>query len=120
MVVGEAVTVAGLGSRRGVSAAEVLAAVAAARAAVAAPPRLDALATVPAKAAEPGFADAARSLGVPLMIAGPEGEARLATGAASASETAALAAVGPGGRLLGARIVAGRVTCAIAVSEEAQ
>lgn len=128
MVVGKAVTVAGLGSRRGVSAAEVIAAVEAARVASGAP-RLDALATLPAKAMEPGFAAAARCLGLPLVIAEPAAGARLATrsaasqaatGTASASEAAALGAAGPRARLLGPRIVTGRVTCAIAVTEESQ
>lgn len=117
--------VAGLGSRRGVTAAEVLAAVAAARAAFGAP--LDALATLPAKAAEPGIAEAARRLGLPLLVADAAPEDRLATrseasraatGAGSASEAAALGAAGPSARLLGPRIVAGRVTCAIAVAED--
>ena len=126
MVVGEAVRVAGLGSRRGVTGAEVLAAVAAARAAFGAP-ALDALAALPAKAGEAGFAEAARALGLPLVIAAPAADARLAsgsaasraaTGAASASEAAALGAAGPSARLLGPRVVAGRVTCAIAVTEE--
>lgn len=127
MVVGEAVRVAGLGSRHGVNAAEVLAAVSAARAAFGAL-ELDALATLPAKAAEPGFAEAARCLGLPLLIADAAVDGRLATlseasraatGSGSASEAAALGAAGPSARLLGPRIVAGRVTCAIAVSEDA-
>lgn len=127
MVVGEAMRVAGLGSRHGVSAAEVLAAVAAARAAFGAL-GLDALAALPAKAAEPGFAEAARRLGLPLLIAEAAADGRLATrseasraatGSGSASEAAALGAAGPSARLLGPRIVAGRVTCAIAESEEA-
>ncbi len=128
MVVGEAVRVAGIGSRRGVSASEVLAAVEAARAGAGG--TLDALAVLPAKAAEPGIAEAARRLGLPLVVADPprdaEPDARLAThsaasraatGAGSASEAAALAAAGPSARLAGPRIVAGRVTCAIAIAE---
>lgn len=125
MVLGEAVRVAGLGSRRGVSAGEVLAAVEAALGPSGAP--LDALAVLPAKAAEPGIAEAARHLGLPLLVAEAAEDRRLATrsaasrsatGAGSASEAAALGAAGPAARLLGPRIVAGRVTCAIAVSEE--
>jgi len=118
----ETMTVAGIGCRRGVAAEEVLAAVAAARAAHGAP-RLDALATLPAKAGEPGIAAAARALGLPLVAAPAAGDARLltrsrasaaATGTGSASEAAALGAAGPGARLLGPRLALGRVTCAIA------
>ncbi|MFT3973140.1 MAG: cobalamin biosynthesis protein [Amaricoccus sp.] len=124
MVLGEAVTVAGLGSRRGVALAEVLAAVAAARAACGGL-RLDALATLPLKAAEPGLAAAARHLGLPLLIASPAGDDRLmtrsaasraATGSGSAAEAAALGAAGPDARLVSPRLVLGRVTCAIATS----
>jgi cobalt-precorrin 5A hydrolase len=122
MDVGEAMTVAGIGCRRGTSAEEILAAVAAARGLHA----LDALATIPAKRDEPGIAEAARRLGLPLVIADPAGtEDRLATrsaaslaatGTGSACEAAALAAAGPDARLLAPRHVAGRVTVAIARS----
>jgi cobalt-precorrin 5A hydrolase len=122
MVLGEAVTVAGLGSRRGVSADEVVAAIEAARQAFGVA-RLDALAALPEKAGEPGIAAAARRLGLPLLVAEPAAADRLATrsaastaatGSGSASEAAALGAAGPGARLLGARLLVGRVTCAIA------
>ncbi|MGO4833122.1 cobalamin biosynthesis protein [Rhizobiaceae sp. 2RAB30] len=90
--------------------------------------QLDALATVPQKRGEQGIRDAAARLGLPLVIAG---EAELlevetlshssvsleTTGTGSASEAAALAVAGRAGRLLGPRIVAGAVTCAIAVGE---
>jgi cobalt-precorrin 5A hydrolase len=123
MGLGEAVTVAGIGCRRGVGAEEVLAAVAAARVAVAVGGR-DGLATVPGKGDEAGIAAAAARLGLPLVVVAPAGDAavltesrasRAATGAGSASEAAALAAAGPGARLLGPRLAVGRVTCAIAV-----
>jgi cobalt-precorrin 5A hydrolase len=112
--------VAGLGCRRGVTTAEVLAAIEAAGAG-----RLDALATVLAKRDEPALAEAARALGLPLIVAEPAAADRLATASAaslaaagtpSASEAAALAAAGPSGRLVAPRLVFGRVTCAIAVS----
>ena len=64
---GEAVRVAGIGCRRGVSAEEVMAAVAAVGGAV------DALAVVGAKAAEPGVVAAAARLGVPLTGRGGAG-----------------------------------------------
>jgi cobalt-precorrin 5A hydrolase len=126
VVVGEAVTVAGIGSRRGVSAAEVIAAVAAARAACGRAP--EALAVLAAKAGETGIVEAARRLGLPLLVADAAPEARLATrsaaslaaaGAGSASEAAALGAVGPAARLAGPRVAVGRVTCAFAWTEEA-
>jgi cobalt-precorrin 5A hydrolase len=126
MVVGEAMRVAGLGSRRGVSAEEVVAAVEAARRAFG-EVAVDALATLPAKATEAGIAEAARRLGLPLVVAAPAADDRLATrsaashsatGVACVSEAAALGAAGPSARLLGPRIVAGRVTCAIAVRED--
>lgn len=118
--------VAGIGSRRGVCAAEVIAAVEAARAACGAAP--EALAVLPAKAGEPGIAEAARRLGLALLVVEPADDARLATrsaasraasGAGSASEAAALGAAGPTARLAGPRVVAGRVTCAIAVTGDA-
>lgn len=122
---GQVVTVAGIGCRQGVTVAEVLAAVAATRAGR----RLDALAAVPGKSGELALAEAAARLGVPLVFGAVEdGDARLATrsaaslaatGVGSASEAAALAAAGPGARLVVSRRVVGRVTCAIAATEEA-
>jgi len=124
MGMGEAVTVAGLGCRRGVSVAAVLAAVEAARGGR----RLDALATVQAKQGERALAEAARRLGLPLLVgAVADGDPRLisrsaasraATGSRSASEAAALAAAGPAARLVGPRLALGPVTCAIAVGED--
>lgn len=116
-------TVAGIGCRRGATAEEVLAAVAAALAAHGLA-RLDALAALGPKRGEAGIAEAAARLGLPLLIAEPAGEVRgmmtrsaaslAATGTGSASEAAALAAAGPGARLLGPRLVLGPVTCALA------
>ena len=123
MGLGEAVTIAGIGCRRGVAAAEVLAAIAAARGAFAVG-AIDGLATVPGKRDEPGIAEAARRLEVPLLIVEPVEDAVLltasrasrdASGSGSASEASALAAAGPGARLLGPRLAVGRVTCAIAI-----
>ena len=68
---------------------------------------------------------AAARLGVPLTVAERGGETLSwsaasvrATGVGSASEAAALAAAGPRARLVGPRLVVGRVTCAVAVTEE--
>jgi cobalt-precorrin 5A hydrolase len=92
-------------------------------------PPLHALATADFKADEPGIVAAAETLGLPL-IAVPQHELErasarcltrspaslAATGTSSVSEAAALAAAGEGSRLLGTRIAAGNVTCAIAQS----
>jgi cobalt-precorrin 5A hydrolase len=133
MVVGETMRVAGIGCRKGVGADEVLAAIdAALQAHALSRPSLDALATLASKDREAGLAEASHALGLSLLIM-PNAMAAAAasqtlthssaslaaTGLPSASETAALAAAGPNARLLGPRIVQGRVTCAIAVSEEA-
>ncbi|MBP7243317.1 cobalamin biosynthesis protein [Amaricoccus sp.] len=119
-------TVAGIGCRRGATAEEVLAAIAAARARHGLA-RLDALAALDRKRGETGIAEAAARLGLPLLIAEPAGDAPgmltrsaaslAATGTGSASEAAALAAAGPGARLLGPRLVLGPVTCALAEGE---
>jgi cobalamin biosynthesis protein CbiG len=130
MVVGEAVmNVAGIGCRRGVASGEVEAAIAAALASTG-HPRLDALATGEAKRQEPAIAAAAFRLGLPLLHpampdmadAAPGTLTRSARvevlfGIPSLAEAAALAAAGPGARLLGPRLAVGRVTCAIAVAE---
>ncbi|WP_435853801.1 cobalamin biosynthesis protein [Streptomyces sparsogenes] len=89
------------------------------------------LATVEAKAAEPGLVAAAARLGVPLRgygaaalarvaVPGPSGAALTAVGTPSVAEAAALLAAGPGGELLvGKRKSAppgrpARATCAVA------
>lgn len=122
MGLGQGVRVAGIGCRAGVSVAEVLAAVEAAGGG-----GLDALAVVEAKCDEAALIGAAAVLGLPLRVAGPVAEERLLThspaslaavGVGSASEAAALSVAGPGARLLGPRVVVGRVTCAVAVSGE--
>jgi cobalt-precorrin 5A hydrolase len=131
MVVGEAMIVAGLGSRRGVSADEIVEAVRAAAARCRLEPAaVGRLATGQKKASEPAFAEAALRLGIPLEILGDaalaatqgrtlthSGHSVAETGLPSLSETAALAAAGGASRLLGPRIVTGRVTCALASTE---
>ncbi len=125
-------TVAGIGCRRDVTTAEVLAAIDAALTAHGlSRASLDALATVPSKCDQAALHVAAAALGVPMLV--PTGDSisaaaprtislsaasHAATGTQSASEAAALAAAGPGTRLLGPRHILGPVTCAIAVSEE--
>jgi cobalt-precorrin 5A hydrolase len=93
---------------------------------------LSMLATVPGKRNEPGLIEAAEILGIPLAVptdaqlaaADANGltrsEASLAaTSLGSASEAAALAACGPGARLLAPRLVQDGVTCALAAGEGA-
>lgn len=120
--------VAGLGCRSGVAEAEVLAAIRAAFAAYAVEPGdIDALAVPEQKSGEAGIHAAAQVLGLTVLVIGrPALEAAAprtltsslrslaATGAPSASEAAALAAIGTAGVLLGPRIATGSVTCALA------
>ncbi len=71
MVLGEAMVIAGIGCRKGVSAEEVLAAIAEALDHFAVPrPHLDALATGEIKLDEGGIAAASAKLGLPLQIVG--------------------------------------------------
>jgi cobalt-precorrin 5A hydrolase len=125
--------VAGMGCRAGASAREVEAAIAAAldRAGLAAT-ALGMIATSPAKGAEPGIAAAASERGLRLVVvpqaafeaAGARAVTRsdrvfTLTGVPSVSEAAALAAGGPGARLLTPRIAVGPVTCALATVGDA-
>jgi cobalt-precorrin 5A hydrolase len=128
MDLGEAVIMAGIGCRRGTSAEEVRAAIDAALSAHdLRPDDIAALAAPQEKAEEAGIHQAARSLDLTvIVISRPQlaqeagrtlSQSRAsiaATGVPSASEAAALAAIGSGGRLLGPRIVVGPVTCALA------
>jgi cobalt-precorrin 5A hydrolase len=127
---GEAMIVAGVGCRRGTPAAEIEAAitVALARAGLGiAAVRL--IATSAAKGGEVGIVAAAASIGVPLVAVAQDDLAaaggRVATrservlalaGVPSVAEAAALAAGGPGARLIAPRIALGPATCALADS----
>jgi len=122
------VKVAGIGCRAGVDVGDVLAAIDAALYAHAlGRGMLTAIATVPQKADETALADAARALGLKLIVADPDQLERVrqkivtrsvaslaATGFDSAAEAAALAVAGAESALLGPRIAVGDVTCAIA------
>jgi cobalt-precorrin 5A hydrolase len=112
---------AGIGCRRDCAADDILAVVRAAGRAV------DALAAPAFKAGEAGLHAAADALGVPLIFVEPaalaavqplcvtrSAPAERATGVASVAEGCALAAAGPGGRLVLARITGARATCALA------
>ncbi len=120
--------VAGIGTRKGVEAAEVVTLIerAAADASIAVSD-IGAIATASAKAAEPGILGAGKALGISVLCVG---DAELQQGSAggvtqsscskrlfsvsSVSEAAALAAAGPGSSLLLARIKSAKVTCALA------
>jgi cobalt-precorrin 5A hydrolase len=128
MGVGEAVIVAGIGCRKGASAAEIEAVIAAAlERAGFAQETLGAIAAPADKGEEAGIAAVALSYGLPLLfVPTPDLEAAAArckthsqrvlalTGVPSVAEAAALAAGGPEAKLLLPRIVVGPVTCALA------
>ena len=118
--------VVGIGCRKGASAEEIERAVALA---AAQGHRLSALATGLTKRAETGLIEAGARLGLPLVFvaavelaeAAPRAASRSARveallGVPSLAETAALAAAGPGSRLLGPRRAVGNVTFAVAVA----
>ena len=123
--------VAGIGSRKGVSAAEVIDAIEAAlkkhgveRNA------LKMLATGRMKHDEAGIIAAGGMMNLPLALVDDGVLAQMSprtitrseasssvAGTSSVSEAAALAAAGEGARLAGPRVAIGRVTCAIAFGE---
>jgi cobalt-precorrin 5A hydrolase len=130
--VGEAVIVAGIGCRKGATAAEIDAAMETALERAGRPlARIELMATAASKSAEPGLAAAASARGLRLVfVAQPDLEiasARSATwsarvralaGVPSVAEAAALAAGGPRARLILPRIVVGPVTCALAETDD--
>jgi len=122
--------VAGVGCKAGASAREIEAAIGAALSqAGLESASLSLIATSSAKAHEAGLAAAAKDRGlkvvfVPQVDLEAAGSRTLthservlaATGVPSLSEAAALAAAGPGARLLAPRIAVGPATCALAVT----
>jgi cobalt-precorrin 5A hydrolase len=130
MDVDQAMIVAGVGCRKGASADEVRAAIAAAldRAGLA-DDALDIVATAATKGGEVGISAAAQLLGVPLVLVPQrdlEAQAeRTATrservvalmGVPSVAEAAALAAGGAASRLVGPKTSVGPATCALATT----
>jgi cobalt-precorrin 5A hydrolase len=127
---GEAMIVAGVGCRRGTSAAAIAAVIEAAlaRAGLTAA-ALDMIATAAAKGGEPGITAAATALGVPLVLV-PQGKLETASenvvtrservvalmGVGSVAEAAALAAGGPAAQLVLRRVAVGPATCALAAT----
>jgi cobalt-precorrin 5A hydrolase len=130
---GEAMIVAGVGCRRGTSAAEIEAVIATALArAGLTSGMLDAIAAPAAKRDEPGILAAASTLGVALVLVArhdlEDAGSRVEThskrvnalmGVPCVAEAAALAAGGPAARLMLPRIAIGPATCALARSEAA-
>ena len=117
--------IAGIGCRRGCPAEDIVGLVQEACAQAGRP--ASALAAPAFKQDEPGVRDAARRLAVPLLLVEPAAlaaaqprcptrseTAARATGTASVAEGSALAAAGPDGRLVLARIAGPRATCALA------
>ncbi len=125
---GEAMIVAGIGCRKGCGADEIVALIEqAVRDAGIANCRFTALAAPRFKQDEPGPRGAAERMNLPLLLiedaamraAEPQCATRSvtaleATGFASVAEAAALAAVGPEGRLVLPRIASNMATCALA------
>jgi cobalt-precorrin 5A hydrolase len=132
MGVGEAVIVAGIGCRKGASAAQIDAAIETALERAGRPlARVDLMATSASKRKEEGIAAAASARGLRLiLVAQADLEIAAARGATwsrrvlalagvpSVAEAAALAAGGPKARLILPRIVVGPVTCALASDGE--
>ncbi|TPL90939.1 cobalamin biosynthesis protein [Mesorhizobium sp. B2-3-13] len=125
--------VAGIGSRKGVTVEDVLAAIETALEAHGlAMSALSALATAALKKDEDAIAAAGRKLNLPVIIvddaalqaASPRTLSNSSlsgdlAGTPSVSEASALAVAGKGASLLGPRTVLGAVTCAIAISGDA-
>ena len=124
--------VAGIGCRKGASAADIDAVIAHALARAGfARWELDLIAAPQFKADERGIAAAAAALGVPLVLvpnaeieaAGARTETRservlALIGVPSVAEAAALVAGGPAARLILRRVAVGVATCALAVGGE--
>jgi cobalt-precorrin 5A hydrolase len=131
MGLGEAMIVAGVGCRKAISAAQVESAIDAALLHSRLAGRKISLIAVPAvKGTEAGIVAAAAARGVLLVLIAQDAleaaDARTLTRSArsmdtlnvhSVAEAAALAAAGPGARLLAPRIAVGPVTCALAEGE---
>lgn len=119
--------VAGIGSRKDVTAGDVRAAIDAALAARGvALSALSALATAEAKREEAGIFNAGRELALPVIVVADDALRATGTlshsdlsqsraGTPSVSEASALVAAGKDAKLLGPRTVLGPVTCAIAI-----
>jgi cobalt-precorrin 5A hydrolase len=127
----EAMIVAGIGCRRGALPEDIVSLIVSVLATRGiARDELDAIATEASKADECGIANAARSLSVRLIrcsladldrvadkVVTRSSRVQALKGVPSIAEASALVAAGHNARLLGARVAAEKVTCAIAISE---
>jgi cobalt-precorrin 5A hydrolase len=127
----EIMIVAGIGCGRGTSAEDIVSLIAVALSNFGiAQENLTAIATESSKADERGIANAAQSLSIPVLRCPMADLGRVADqvltrslrvqeikGVPSIAEASALVAAGPNARLLGARVAANRITCAIAIGE---
>jgi cobalt-precorrin 5A hydrolase len=127
----EAMIIAGIGCGRETSSEDIVSLIFVALSSFGiALENLTAIATETSKADECGIAGAARSLSVPVLRCLVADLGRVAEqvltrslrvqeikGVPSIAEASALVAAGPNARLLGARVAANKVTCAIAIGE---
>jgi cobalt-precorrin 5A hydrolase len=127
----EAMIVAGIGCKRGTLSDDIVSLILAALSSFGiARENLDAIATEASKADERGILDAARTLSVRLIrcsladldrfadqVMTRSSRVQALKGVPSIAEASALVAAGRNARLLGARVAAEKVTCAIAVGE---
>jgi cobalt-precorrin 5A hydrolase len=127
----EAMIVAGIGCGRETSSEDIVSLIFVALSNFGiAQENLTAIATETSKADERGVASAARSLSIPIVRCPVADLGRVADqvltrslrvqeikGVPSIAEASALVAAGPNARLLGARVAANKVTCAIAIGE---
>jgi cobalt-precorrin 5A hydrolase len=127
----EAMIVAGIGCGRETSSEDIVGLISVALAYFGiAPENLTAIATETSKADQRGIAGAARSLSLPIVRCPIAELGRVADrvltrslrvqeikGVPSIAEASALVAAGSNARLLGARLTANKVTCAIAIGE---
>jgi cobalt-precorrin 5A hydrolase len=127
----QAMIVAGIGCKRGTLSEDIVSLILAVLSTFGiARENLDAIATETSKADECGIANAARSLSVRLIrcsladldrtadkVVTRSSRVQALKGVESIAEASALVAAGQNARLLGARVAANNVTCAIAISE---
>jgi cobalt-precorrin 5A hydrolase len=127
----EAMIVAGIGCGRETSSDDIVSLISVVLSNFGiAPENLTAIATETSKADQQGIAGAARSLSLPILRCPLADLGRVADrvltrslrveaikGVPSIAEASALVAAGPNARLLGARVAANKVTCAIAIGE---